>query len=213
MSDAAFLMDRMYRYQRYIYDFTRRPYLLGRDRVISDINVRGEMAVLEIGCGTGRNLVKVADAYPKARCYGIDISSEMLQTAHEKVKGSGLSDRVKLAQADATDFAPQTLFGRTTFNRIFISYSLSMIPQWRAVLAHAVAHLAEGGELHIVDFGEQGGLPRWFRAALRTWLGWFAVHPRAELPAEAAALARQSGLTFAQKHYFGGYATHIILRK
>ena len=100
MSDAAFLMDRMYRYQRYIYDVTRKPYLLGRDRVISDINVRGDMAVLEIGCGTGRNLVKVVDAYPKARCYGIDISSEMLQTAHEKVKGSGLSDRVKLAQAE-----------------------------------------------------------------------------------------------------------------
>ena len=117
MSDAAFLMDKMYRYQRYIYDVTRKPYLLGRDRVISDLNLRGETAVLEIGCGTGRNLVKVADAYPKAQCYGIDISSEMLQTAQEKVKGSGLSDRVKLAQADATDFAPQTLFGRTTFNR------------------------------------------------------------------------------------------------
>ncbi len=213
MSDAAFLMDKMYRYQRYIYDITRKPYLLGRDRVISDINVRAEMAVLEIGCGTGRNLVKVADSYPKARCYGIDISSEMLQTAHEKVKGFCLSDRVKLAQADATDFAPESLFGLTAFNRILISYSLSMIPQWRAVLSHAVAHLAEGGELHIVDFGEQDGLPRWFRAALRTWLGWFAVHPRAELPAETAALARKSGLNFTQKHYFSGYATHIILRK
>ena len=213
MSDAAFLMDKMYRYQRYIYDITRKPYLLGRDKVISGLNARGEMTVLEIGCGTGRNLVKVAGAYPKAKCFGVDISAEMLQTAQAKLKGAGLSDRVKLAQADATDFAPQSLFGRTAFNRIFISYSLSMIPQWRAVLMHAVAHLAEGGELHIVDFGEQGGLPRWFRAALRTWLGWFAVHPRAELPAEAAALARENGFIFAQKHYFGGYATHIIVRR
>ena len=31
MSDAAALMDRMYRHQRHIYDLTRKFYLLGRD--------------------------------------------------------------------------------------------------------------------------------------------------------------------------------------
>lgn len=36
----ARLMDRMYRYQRYIYDFTRKYYLFGRDTLIRDLNPR-----------------------------------------------------------------------------------------------------------------------------------------------------------------------------
>ena len=35
MSDAALLMDRMYRRQRHIYDATRKFYLLGRDGAIA----------------------------------------------------------------------------------------------------------------------------------------------------------------------------------
>ena len=37
--DAARHMDRIYRYQRYIYDLTRKYYLLGRDRLIAGLNV------------------------------------------------------------------------------------------------------------------------------------------------------------------------------
>ena len=33
--DQAEQMDRMYRYQRHIYDLTRKYYLLGRDRIYS----------------------------------------------------------------------------------------------------------------------------------------------------------------------------------
>ena len=47
------------------------------------------------------------------------------------------------------------LFGRDGFDRIFISYSLSMIPPWRRTVVAALDALAPGGSLHIVDFGEQ----------------------------------------------------------
>ena len=40
MSDAAALMDRMYRRQRHIYDLTRKFYLLGRDEVIARLRRR-----------------------------------------------------------------------------------------------------------------------------------------------------------------------------
>ena len=80
-TDAARLMDRMYRHQRHFYDATRKFYLLGRDQLIRDINppVRGR--VLEIGCGTGRNLVRAARTWPSIQAYGIDVSAEMLATA------------------------------------------------------------------------------------------------------------------------------------
>ena len=53
-------MNRMYRWQRFIYDATRRYYLLGRDQLIAELAPGAGAAVLEIGCGTGRNLVQAA---------------------------------------------------------------------------------------------------------------------------------------------------------
>eukprot|EP01037_Dinobryon_pediforme_P045383 gene45383-57853_t len=129
--DAATAMDKMYRWQRPIYDLTRKPYLLGRDRLIADLDPPPGGIVLEIGCGTGRNLVRAAGLHPAATFYGFDVSSVMLTEARDSVARAGLSSRIHLAQGDATTFDPQAAFGMGTFDRVFISYTLSMIPPWR----------------------------------------------------------------------------------
>ena len=74
MSDAAALMDRMYRRQRHVYDLSRKFYLLGRDEAIARLRPAPRDKVLEIGCGTGRNLVRAAQVYPQARLFGLDVS-------------------------------------------------------------------------------------------------------------------------------------------
>ena len=61
--DAAGLMDRMYRFQRHIYDATRKFYLLGRDGLVDRLQPPMDGSVLEIGCGTGRNLIRIARAF------------------------------------------------------------------------------------------------------------------------------------------------------
>ena len=85
LSEAAGLMDRMYRRQRHIYDLTRKFYLLGRDQLIDTLAPPAGARLLEIGCGTGRNLIRAARAYPDVRAYGIDISEEMLSTARARI--------------------------------------------------------------------------------------------------------------------------------
>jgi S-adenosylmethionine-diacylgycerolhomoserine-N-methlytransferase len=202
------LMNRIYRRQRHIYDATRKYFLLGRDLLIARLAPEGAACVLEIGCGTGRNLILAAQRYPDARFFGIDVSTEMLTSAIEAIGRAGLSSRVHVAHADATAFDPGRLFGKAQFDRVFISYSLSMIPAWRAVLDSAIARLAPGGELHIVDFGGQERLPRWFRAGLRRWLLLFHVHPRDELEAELASLAELK----AMERPFRGYAQYAVCR-
>lgn len=174
-------MDRMYRLQRHLYDATRKYYLLGRDALIDDLAPPPAGTILEIGCGTGRNLIAAARRWPEARCYGLDISAEMLATARTKVAREGLSDRITLAQGDATAFDPLSLFGVACFDSVFMSYTLSMIPAWREAIAQGRAVLAPGGALSIVDFGQQERLPRWWRAGLLGWLARWHVTPRAEL--------------------------------
>jgi S-adenosylmethionine-diacylgycerolhomoserine-N-methlytransferase len=213
MSDAAALMDRMYRRQRHIYDLSRKFYLLGRDEAIGRLRPAPGEKVLEIACGTGRNLVKLADAYPEARLFGLDVSREMLATAAASTVRAGLASRIALAQADATAFDPQPLFGCTSFERVMISYALSMIPPWRDALAHALDVLAPGGSLHIVDFGDCGGLPGPFKAGLRRWLAAFDVTPRDDLASALEALAAERGLTCEVESWFRGYAILAVARR
>jgi S-adenosylmethionine-diacylgycerolhomoserine-N-methlytransferase len=78
-------------------------------------------------------------------------------------------------------FDPQFLLGTDSFDRVIISYSLSMIPDWRRVLEVAINLLTPGGRLHIVDFGNQERLPDFARALLLRWLAVFEVTPRADL--------------------------------
>jgi S-adenosylmethionine-diacylgycerolhomoserine-N-methlytransferase len=205
MADHAAHMDGIYRYQRYVYDLTRKYYLLGRDRMIADLRPPLGGTVLEIGCGTGRNLIRAARRYPDAKFYGFDISEMMLETARANIAKAGLSDRIKVAQGDASAFDTVGLFGIKAFDRVFVSYALSMIPPWQAALPLAIAATRVGGRLHIVDFGQQEGMPGWFKRALFAWLAKFTVTPRAELEQALRAAAEGHGtVTFERLHR--GYA-------
>lgn len=189
VSANASVMDGIYRHQRHIYDLTRRYYLLGRNDLIAALRPPAGGTVLEIGCGTARNLLLAARRYPDARLFGIDISTEMLKSAEATISKNRIGDRVRLAQGDATRFDAGELFGVARFDRVFFSYSLSMIPGWEAALGQAVEAVAPGGELHVVDFGQQTALPGWFRDGLKAWLARFHVTPRASLGEAMASIA------------------------
>ena len=212
-SRHAELMDDVYRWQRHVYDLTRKYYLLGRDRMIDHLSARPGTTFLELGCGTGRNIALAARRFPEARFLGLDISAQMLATAEASLARVGLSAKVRLAQADATDFDPQALFGRDRFDRVYISYSLSMIPGWQACVRQALGVLAPGGSLHIVDFGSQERLPGWFRAMLRAWLAKFHVAPRDDLREVLESEAQKAGASLEFESLFRGYAVHAIVRK
>ncbi|MBR3372097.1 MAG: class I SAM-dependent methyltransferase [Rhodobacteraceae bacterium] len=202
----AALMDRTYRHQRRIYDLTRAWFLLGRDHLITDLNVPAGGRVLEIACGTGRNLDHIARRYPDCDIYGLDISEQMLESARAK-----LGMRAALVQGDACAFDAQFSFGVAQFDRIVLSYSLSMIPDWRAALVQAMRHLAPGGSLHIVDFGAQDHLPRFVSVTLNAWLARFHVTPRLELQAELNRMTKNSSMTLDMQHLYRSYAQYAVI--
>jgi S-adenosylmethionine-diacylgycerolhomoserine-N-methlytransferase len=203
---SAALMDGIYRRQRHIYDATRKYYLLGRDRLIGELAPPRDGTVLELGCGTARNLILAARRHPQARFHGIDISSEMLASAEAAIRRAGLGGRVTVARGDAADFDTQALFGTGGYDRVFLSYTLSMIPPWREALAAGAAALAPGGRLHLVDFGMMEAWPGPLRAPFRAWLSAFHVTPRADLEEALAACAGARGARAEFRRLHGGYA-------
>ena len=216
MSDfgsAAEKMDGIYRRQRFIYDATRRYYLLGRDRLIADLRVPSEATVLEVGCGTARNLVQVARRYPSARLYGLDISEAMLRTARGSVARAGLAGRITLAAGDATAFDAGALFGVKSFDRVFISYALSMIPAWAEVVQSAAACAAPGGTLLIIDFGDFAQYPALLQRAQRAWLRRFSVTPIPDFENRIKTMASETGLIATTERLCGGYAVEARLER
>jgi S-adenosylmethionine-diacylgycerolhomoserine-N-methlytransferase len=175
-------MDRMYRLQRFFYDATRKYYLLGRDRLLRQMELRSGDRVLEIGCGTARNLIVLAKQRPDVACYGLDASHEMLTTAATKVARRGLESRITLQPCVAEELDHARTFGLDQpFDAAFFSYSLSMIPTWPEAIAAALANLKPHATLYVVDFWDQADWPAWFRALLKTWLDLFHVVHRPEL--------------------------------
>jgi S-adenosylmethionine-diacylgycerolhomoserine-N-methlytransferase len=213
-ADAGARMDRMYRLQRHIYDPSRKFYLLGRDLLLAELRLAPGQTLCEIGCGTGRNLAALARRYPEARLYGIDASEEMLRTARAQLARDGLAGRIILARCLAEAVDPVAIFGLAApFDAVIFSYTLSMIPDWQAAIDRAIAVLKPGGLLGIVDFSEQRGLPRWFRALLRRWLVLFEVTPRADLPTYLQRQAEREQATLALASLYGDYACLLSYRK
>lgn len=210
--DHARAMDAMYRAQRHIYDATRKFYLLGRDRLIAELAPPRGGSVVELGCGTARNLIAAARRWPQARFHGVDISAAMLETAQAAVARAGLAGRITLARGDAAAFLPQT-FGLECVDRVFMSYALSMIPDWRGAIDCGAAALAPGGRLSIVDFGQQERLPAAWRALLFAWLGRFDVTPHPDFAAALCDAARVHGLNRRSAPLLRGYAWQGVLAR
>src|SRR5215510_5693667 len=60
--------------------------------------------VADIGCGHGSSTVIMAKAYPNSRFVGFDNHQKSIDTARERAKDAGVSDRVSFEVANASEF-------------------------------------------------------------------------------------------------------------
>ncbi|GEP43327.1 class I SAM-dependent methyltransferase [Brevifollis gellanilyticus] len=151
-----------YRWHAQIYDATRWAFLFGRNTLVRRAATQMAMPrrILEIGCGTGKNLVDLAERFPKAQIIGLDLSKDMLDVAKKKVRAYG--SRVGLLQRPYD--APVAVGEK--FDLIVMSYSLSMInPGFDEVIRLCRQDLSERGMVAVVDFHQS----RW--TWFRRWMG------------------------------------------
>ena len=60
--------------------------------------------VADIGCGHGSSTIIMAQAYPNSRFWGFDNHEKSIETARQRAEDAGVSDRVKFAVANASEF-------------------------------------------------------------------------------------------------------------
>jgi SAM-dependent methyltransferase len=72
--------------------------------------------VADVGCGTGRAVIKLAQAYPKSRYIGYDLHEPAVAKASAKAQAAGVSDRVSFRHLDAAKGLPDSYDLITTFD-------------------------------------------------------------------------------------------------
>lgn len=72
-------------------------------RAISRLLPEGGTLV-DLGCGSGRLLARLAHGRPDARIIGLDLSEPMLETGRQLLEREGLGERVELRRGDITTF-------------------------------------------------------------------------------------------------------------
>ncbi len=164
-------LNRYYGQVRHLYDLTRKYYLFGRDTALRELVAEPWRRLVEIGPGTGRNLLALHAARPDARLGGLEASDVMLEHARARCPWATLTHGF----ADA-DEVPLDLLGAPP-DRILFSYCLSMVQDPQKALDNARRALAPGGEVVIVDFADCAGLPRALREGFARFLRSFHVAP------------------------------------
>jgi trans-aconitate 2-methyltransferase len=66
-----------------VYHRLSGPQVSWGKKVLSRLRLRGDEAVLDAGCGTGRLTAELLDALPRGRVVGVDLSQNMLRSARE----------------------------------------------------------------------------------------------------------------------------------
>jgi phosphatidylethanolamine/phosphatidyl-N-methylethanolamine N-methyltransferase len=142
-----------------------------RRRAVAQANRLPGSRVLEMGVGTGLALPRYL---PDKRIIGIDLSTEMLAHARDRVARQQLTNVAALLEMDAE----ATSFAAASFDIAVAMFVASVVPNPRRLLAEMRRVVRPGGHILFVNhFAAEGG-PRWWveraLAPASRKLGW---HP------------------------------------
>jgi S-adenosylmethionine-diacylgycerolhomoserine-N-methlytransferase len=151
--------ERHYRSYLRFYRHFHNLLFFGRNKIINKIP--GDLAprkILEIGCGSGKNLLNMCKKYPGADITGIDFSKTML---NEAITNLGYcTPQVKLLHRRYH----KPLHNEPAYDLILLSYTLSTMPDWKKVVNCIYQDLKDDGVLVYVDFHSAGN------SYIKNWL-------------------------------------------
>jgi SAM-dependent methyltransferase len=155
--------------------------------------------LVDLGCGSGRLLARLARGRPDARLIGLDLSEPMLETGRRLMEREGVADRVELRRGDITSF-DEELTERPDV--VSSNFTLHQLPEEdlvrRCFAAIARAREDSGCGVHVFDF-----------ARLRSGRTWPAMMASLKLPGETVLA---DGIASERAAYTFGEMTAIAER-
>ena len=119
-------------------------------KAIADLNIQKNDKILDLGCGTGRNILLMNKYVSEnAELVGMDISEDMERQFNENSKDypniKFINNRID-----------QLFESEQKFDKVFISFVIHGFPHEvrKTVIQNAYNALKPGGKFHILDFAE-----------------------------------------------------------
>lgn len=113
-------------------------------RLLEYVDLSAQANVLDLGCGTGRLLERLATKFPELRGTGLDLSPKMLQVAR-------LSNRHHPRLIFIEGKAEALPFGDGQFDAVFNSISFLHYLEPKQVLQEVARVLTPSGRFYLVD--------------------------------------------------------------
>ena len=110
-------------------------------------DLAGGGRVVDVHCGGGRWLIAMARRFPALELVGVEFEGDSVARARAKVEAAGLTDRITIRQASATE--P----GHTgEYDLAYFQYALHQLSDAPAALRAAWEALHPGGRLLVLDW-------------------------------------------------------------
>ncbi|MGD2182920.1 class I SAM-dependent methyltransferase [Lusitaniella coriacea] len=158
-------------------------------RLLEFVKLPKNPRILDLGCGTGRLLHRLAGQFPELQGTGFDLSPQMLNQA---CQNNSFRDRVTYIQGNA-----ETLpFEDEQFDAVFNTISFLHYPNPQLVLSEVRRVLKPQGRFYLADYALRDDLNRLVPFS-RSGLQFYS-------PQQREQLGQQVGLPCLSHHYLLG---------
>jgi ubiquinone/menaquinone biosynthesis C-methylase UbiE len=168
-------------------------------RLLEHVNLPNRANVLDLGCGTGRLLDRLANHFPDLRGTGLDFSPEMLRQARQRNRHHPRLIYVQ-GNAEALPFAD------SQFDAVFNTLSFLHYPKPEQVFSEVSRVLHPGGRFYLVD-------PTFKRQVESEYVDVLTGGIRIYSSEGRDRMGRQVGLSCLNHHYLLGPVLLTIFTK
>jgi ubiquinone/menaquinone biosynthesis C-methylase UbiE len=120
---------------------------------LSRVTIRPHDTILDVGCGGGRTIAKLASMAPTGRIYGVDYSATSVAAARRRNRAAVASGRVEIVEGSVSSLP----FGSGMFDLVTAVETHYYWPDLTADLREILRVLAPGGSVVVIAEAYRGG--------------------------------------------------------